>query len=166
MPTRSGVCPAGHDQPLTHVTLVWDEGRREEWLRLGRPAAHRIIDRRTRVESYAPGGVFALVRWAGNAFGTVRSRLEVMRAVGAGEAFTAVPQVDPGAEILLSVRGWPKVRRVLGLIDRVEQGGFDPCAAAPEYWRHVHNRTAAGMAPRSYSGTRHAAWMQRRELVS
>ena len=54
------------DPPLTHVTLVWQEGLREDWLRFGKPVGQRIIDRRTRVESYKPGQLFAFVRWASN----------------------------------------------------------------------------------------------------
>ncbi len=156
--TRSG------DAPLTHVTLVWQKGIREDWLRFGRPVAERIVDRRTRIESYAPGQVFALVRWAANDFGTVRSTLAIVLAVGRAHAFTTVPQVDPGGELLLSVRGWPRVRRVLTLIDALEAAGIDPCEAAPDHWRHVHNRLSAGLEPRAYAPGRHRAWLRRRKL--
>lgn len=154
------------DPPLTHVTLVWREGVCEDWLRFGKPVAGRIIDRRTRIESYAPGQVFALVRWASNDFGTRRSELAIVRAVGRGEAFTTLPQVDPGGEILLAARGWPRVRAVLERVDAIEQAGFDPCAIAPDHWRHIHNRIAAGMPPRPYDRHRHSAWLQRRRLQS
>lgn len=157
---------AGGDPPLTHVTLTWHRGIREDWLRFGRPVAERIIDRRTRVESYAPGQVFALVRWASNDYGTRRSALAIVRAVGHGEAFSTLPQVDPGGEILLSLRGWPKVRTAFGLIDAIEQAGFDPCDIAPDHWRHMHNRLTAGMPPRAYDRHRHKAWLQRRRLPS
>ena len=40
-----------------------------------------------------------------------------MRAVGAHEPCTPITQVDPGGELLLSVRGWPKVNQVFRLID-------------------------------------------------
>lgn len=152
------------DPPLTHVTLTWRRGIREDWLRFGRPVAERIIDRRTRIESYAPGQVFGLVRWASNDYGTRHSSLAIVRAVGPGETFTTLPQVDPGGEILLSVRGWPKVRAGFALIDAIEQAGFDPCAVAPDHWRHMHNRLAAGMQPRAYDRSRHRAWCLRRRL--
>jgi hypothetical protein len=35
---------------------------------------------------------------------------------------------------------------------------------APEHWRHVHNRLAAGETPRPYTRERHRAWLLRREL--
>ncbi|MGV2497627.1 DUF2840 domain-containing protein [Pelagerythrobacter aerophilus] len=156
--TRSG------NPPLTDVTLVWQEGVREDWLRFGKPVAERIVDRRTRIESYAPGHVFALVRWAANDYGTVRSTLYIVCAVGRSEGYTTVPQVDPGGELLLSVRGWPRVRRVLALIDAVEAAGTDPCDTAPDYWRHIHNRLAAGLPPRAYAPGRHRVWLGRRKL--
>ncbi len=146
---------------LTHVTLVWREGQHEDWLRFGKPVAERIVDRARRIESYRPGQVFALVRWASNTFGTVRSELDIVRAVGSGEPYTTVPRVDPGGELLLSARGWPKVERVLRVVDALEAAGHDPFATAPDYWRHVHNRLVAGLTPRTYSVEHHRAWALR-----
>lgn len=152
------------DPPLTHVTLVWREGVCEDWLRFGIPVAERIIDRRTRIESYAPGQIFALVRWASNDYGTRRSQLMILRAVGKGEPYSTLPQVDPGGEILLSVCGWPKVRTVFEHIDAIEAAGFDPCDIAPDHWCHMHNRLAVGLSPRRYDRHRHRAWCLRRRL--
>lgn len=154
------------DPPLTHVTLVWHEGVCEDWLRFGKPVAERIIDRRKRIESYAPGQMFALVRWASNDYGTRRSMLVIVRAVGHGETCSTLPQVDPGGEILLSVRGWQKVRTAFGLIDAIEEAGYDPCDIAPDHWRHMHNRLSAGMQPRPYDRHRHRAWCLRRRTSS
>lgn len=150
---------------LTHVTLVWHEGRREDWLKFGKPVAEQIVSRSKRIESYAAGQVFGLVRWASNEYGTVRSTLHIVRAVVSGEPVTPVPQVDPGGEILLSVHGWPKVVQVFRLIDAIEASGIDPCDVAPDHWRHIHNRMAGREAPRSYSSARHRAWLQRRALL-
>jgi hypothetical protein len=152
------------EPPLTHVTLLWREGEHEDWVRFGKPVAERVIDRRRRIESYAPGQVFALVRWASNAYGTVRSTLDIVRAVGRGQAFTTLPLVDPGGELLLAARGWAKVRAVLQAIDGIEAAGNDPCHIAPDHWRHIGNRLACGMQPRAYDGRRHRAWLARRRL--
>ena len=46
---------------LTEVELYWLEGRIERWIRFGRDVEERIIDRRRRVLSFAPGTVFAFV---------------------------------------------------------------------------------------------------------
>ncbi len=162
-PTERGGAGSG-DPTLTHVTLVWRGGVQEDWLRFGKPVAERILNRRTRIESYAPGQVFALVRWASNDYGTVRSTLTIAQAVNTCEPFTTLPQVDPGAQILLSVRSWPKVRQVFALIDAIEDVGIDPCDVAPDHWHHVHNRLAAGMQARSYSPARHRDWLRRRKL--
>ena len=53
---------------LTHVELLWLEKRIENWIRFGRVAAEQILDRRRRVVSFAPGSIFAFVRWASNEF--------------------------------------------------------------------------------------------------
>lgn len=155
-----------HNSYLTHVTLVWREGRREDWLRFGKPIANRIIDRRRRIESYAPSQVFALVRWASNDYGTVRSTLDIVRALDADERCTPIPQVDPGGELLLTVRGWPKVAQIFRLIDAIEASGIDPCEVAPDHWRHIHNRMAARERPRGYSPSRHRVWLRRKALLS
>ena len=99
-----------------------------------------------------------------NDFGTVVSRIDILRAVMPGEAFSTVPYVRPGGEIYLRQSGWPKVERVLQAIDAVEQIGIDAADACPDHWRHVHNRLAAGEAPRPYSPDRHDAWLQRRRI--
>ncbi|HQV03482.1 MULTISPECIES: DUF2840 domain-containing protein [unclassified Novosphingobium] len=151
---------------LTHVTLVWREGEREDWLKFGKPVAERIVDRRQRVESYASDQVFGLVRWAANDYGTIRSALDVVRAVGAHESCTPIAQVDPGGDLLLSVRGWPKVNQVFCLIDAIEASGIDPCEVAPDHWRHIHNRMAGRERPRDYSLARHRAWLQRKVLLA
>lgn len=157
---------ADHRQLLTHVTLVWHKGRREDWLKFGKPVANRIIDRRCRQESYCPGQIFALVCWAANDYGTTHSSLYIVRAAQAGDQIIPVPQVDPGGDLLLSVHGWTKVTSVFRLIDAIEASGIDPCEVAPDHWRHVHNRIAARETPRGYSPPRHRAWLQRKKLSS
>jgi hypothetical protein len=150
---------------LTDVELLHLEGRLERWIRFGRPAAERRVDRRRRVVAFTPGSVFALVRWQAGEHGTAVSRIDILRAVRPGEAFTTVPFVAPGAELLLHIQGWPKVQRVLGAIDAVEALGIDPRHASPEHWRCLHNRLAAGEPPRPFDLRRHKAWRLRRGLA-
>ncbi len=150
---------------LTHVELIWIEKRIEHWIRFGRDAGEQILDRRRRVLSFAPDSIFAYVRWAANDFGTVVSRLDILRAVHPGEAYSAIGYVRPGGEILLRMSGWPKVERVLQAIDAVEAIGIDPADAAPDHWRHVHNRLVADEQPRCYTPARHAAWLKRRRIA-
>ncbi|RJE84215.1 DUF2840 domain-containing protein [Paracoccus onubensis] len=150
--------------PITLVDLIWQEKSIEHWLRFGRSCyGHRIDGSRTRV-GFAPGIVFALIRWAGNEYGTVVSRLDILRAVSRGEPFQTLPFIRPGAEILLRITGWPKVERVLQVIDAIEALGIDSCEVSPEYWRHLHHRIAAGEPFRTYTRARHAAWLKRRKV--
>lgn len=151
---------------LTHVELLWIEGKIERWIRFGRVAQERILDRRRRVVSFAPGGVFAFVRWASNDYGTLVSRIDILRACGPGEPRSTVPGVTPGGEVLLRISGWPKVERALAAIDAVEALGLPPEDACPDHWRHVHNRISAGETPRPYARDRHRAWLLRREMTA
>ena len=58
---------------------------------------------------------------------------------------------------LLRLSGWPKVEKVLHAIDGTEALGIDPADAAPDHWRHIHNRLSVGEQPRPYSRSRHQA---------
>lgn len=164
------VVPGGEQRSpcsgITTVELTWVEQATERWIRFGVPVLDQVIDRRRRLLSFAANSVFAFVRWASNDYGTVLSRLDIVRTVGPGEAYSTLPCVSPGGESLLHLGGWPKVRACLALIDEIEDLGVDPCAVAPDYWRHAHNRLIAGHRPRAYSLARHRAWLLRRELTA
>ena len=149
---------------LTEVELTWIEKKLEHWIRFGRITQDRILTRKTRVVGFRPRAIFAFVRWAANDYGTIVSRIDVVRAVDAGEPYTTLPFVRPGGDILLHIEGWPKVQQVLAAIDAVEMAGVDPCDAAADHWRHVHNRIAVGHQPRPYTMERHRAWLKRREI--
>lgn len=151
---------------LTHVELIWVEKKIEHWIRFGRPVGDRILDRRRRIVSFSVGSIFAFVRWASNDYGTIVSRIAVVRAVAAGEPYSTLPSVQPGGEILLHIDGWPNVETVLRAIDAIETVVGDPADAAPDHWRHVHNRIVAGHQPRVYSIERHRAWALRRAVQS
>lgn len=149
---------------LTHVELTWIEKHTENWIRFGHHVADRIIDRRRRVVSFAVGSIFAFVRWQANDYGTVRSKIDIIRCVGEGDAYSTTPCVQPGGAMLLSLSGWPKVEQTFKLIDSIEASGIDPCDVAPDHWRHIHNRLAVADVPRAYSGERHRAWLLRKGL--
>jgi Protein of unknown function (DUF2840) len=150
---------------LTTVELLWLEKRIENRIRFGKPVSEKVIDRHRRALSFAAGSIFAFVRWTSGDFGTVLSRIDILRAPGPGQRYSTVPWVSPGGESLLRLSGWPKVERVLQLIDAVEALGIDPAGAAPEYWHHVHNRLSVNEAPRIYTRARHLAWLHRRRVT-
>jgi hypothetical protein len=149
----------------TQVDLLWLDGQIERWIRFGRSAGERIIDRRRRIVEFAPGAVFSFVRWRNGDYGTVESRIAILRAVRPGEAFTTYPFVAPGAEILLNLGGWARVQAVLEAVDAVERLGMIASAVAPDYWRHVGARLGVGLPPRAYDRARHRAWLLRRKLA-
>ncbi len=150
---------------FTEVELLWLEKRIENRIRFGHSVEERILDRRRRVQSFAPGSIFAFVRWTSNDFGTAISRIDILRAVAPGQRCSTVPYVKPGGDILLRLSGWPKVERVLQLIDAVEALDIDPADAAPDYWHHVHNRMSVNENPRPYTKARHQAWLQRQRTM-
>lgn len=151
---------------LTTVELLWLEKRIENRVRFGRAVSERVFDRNRRVLSFAAGSIFAFVRWTSNDFGTVLSRIDILRAVAPGQRYSTVPWIKPGGESLLRLSGWPKVERVLQLIDAVEALGIDPADAAPDHWHHVHNRLSVNETPRAYTRSRHQAWLHRRRVTS
>ena len=145
----------------TEVELYFLKGKIERWIRFGTPVSERTLDRRQRIVSFEPGSIFAFIRWASNDYGTLVSRIDILRACKSGEAYSSIPGVRPGAEILLRTVGWETVQRVLRAVDAVEALGFAPQDICPDHWRHVHNRLAAGLPARPYSRERHQAWLLR-----
>jgi hypothetical protein len=149
---------------LTLVELLWLKKRIENWIRFGRIAEEHVLDRQRRIVSFAPDSIFAFVRWASNDYGTVVSRIDILRAVRPGERYLTVPYVRPGGESLVRLSGWPKVEKVLQAIDAIEALEIDPADVAPEHWRHIHNRLSVGEQPRPYTRSRHQAWLHRRKV--
>ena len=81
---------------LTTVEILWLEKRIENRVRFGRPISEKVLDRNRRVLSFSPGSVFAFVRWTSNDFGTVLSRIDILRAVTPGQPYSTVPWIKPG----------------------------------------------------------------------
>jgi hypothetical protein len=155
---------AAHEDDLTRVELTWVEKKIEYWIRFGHEAGTQILDRNRRIVSFRPGAVFAFVRWVANDYGTVISRIDIVRTVAPGCAYQTLPFVRPGGEILLKVESWPKVEDVLRHVDGIETLGVDPAEADPDHWRHVAHWMNAGEIPRPYTTKRHLAWLRRREI--
>ncbi|UHD44122.1 DUF2840 domain-containing protein [Aureimonas altamirensis] len=162
---RGRPLPGGPAPFTTLVELTWQQKKIEHWIRFGHKSYEQILDRRRSVVGFAPNAVFAFVRWASNDFGTIISRIDIVRAIGRGEPFQTLPFVRPGGDILLRLDSWPKVEKALHAIDAVEALGLDPADVAPEHWRHVHNRLTAGEEPRAYTPDQHAAWIKRRKIA-
>lgn len=149
---------------LTLVELTWREKRIEHRIRFGRIVEEHRLDRHRRIVAFAPGSVFAFVRWAANEYGTIISRIDIVRSVESGEPFQTLPFVRPGGDILLRISGWPKVQRVLAAIDAIEALDIDPADVAQEHWRHLNHRIGVNEPFRIYSHEQHHAWLLRREV--
>src|SRR5260370_23989109 len=111
---------------MTEVMLIFYEGRIEHWLRFGTQDRERILDRRRRVIAFAPDEIFAFVRWEANDYGTVLSRLDILRACDAGDVISTVPGVTPGGEILLRLEVCPRGTPALDAIADLDHVGMDP----------------------------------------
>ena len=164
-PPPSGPAAQRRNPQLTYVELVFHRDRIERWVRFGQVADEQLVSRRIRFVGFAPGAVFAFVRWASNGRGGAASQLDILQAVCRSAPYSTVSGVTPGAEILLRLSGWPTVRKALEAIDAIEALGIDPSETAPDYWRHVGQRVSVGESARGYTRERHAAWLARRDLA-
>ena len=150
---------------LTRVTVLFLADRVNDRVRFGTPAGERIIDRRARIELYAPGAVFGYVQWRADRHGTQLWRVWVLQAAVPGVRAETVPGVAPSAHIWLSAAGFARVTRALALIDAIEAQELDPAALPESYWRTVHNRIAAGLEPRVYTPAEQAERQARSGLL-
>ena len=150
---------------LTQVELLWLEKRIENRIRFGRDCRGEDSRSSPTVAVICAGQHLCVRSLDSNDFGTVISRIDILRAVAPGQRCSTVPYVKPGGEILLRLSGWPKVERVLQLIDAVEALGINPADAAPDYWHHVHNRLSVNESPRPYTKSRHQAWLHRQRVM-
>ena len=150
---------------LTRVTILFLADRVNDRVRFGTRAAERIIDRRARIELYAPGAVFGYVQWRADRHGTQLWRFWVLQAATPGERAQTVPGIAPGAHVWLSAAGMARVTRALALLDAIEAGGLDPAALSESYWRTAHNRIAAGLEPRVYAPAEQAERQRRGGLL-
>jgi hypothetical protein len=81
---------------LTHVELTWLKKRIENWIRFGRITEDHVIDQQRRVVSFAPGSIFAFVRWASNDYGTVVSRIDISAPSNQASAARLCPSCARG----------------------------------------------------------------------
>lgn len=154
-------CQSGADASLTEVRLTWIVGRCEHMLRFGRVAHERIVGEHSRIVSFRPGAVFALVRRISSDFGPTCCSLSVVQAAKAGQISAPIASVIVGGERLLHVENLAHVLQVLEMVDAMEGDGIDPCDASPDHWRDVAVRLNDGRQIRPYTRARHAAWLQR-----
>lgn len=153
------------NKPLTLVNLIWLKGKIEHWIRFGNHVYHQRIDKHRRIVGFAENEIFAFVRWAANDYGTILSRIDIVKTVPFYSAWQTVPHVQPGGEILLKTHSLEKVDIVLSCIRNAEKQDIAATEICPDYWRHVHNRLVARMVPREYTREQHRAWQKRKAVM-
>ncbi len=83
-----------------------------------------------RIAFFRPGDRFGLALWEANDFGTTHWRVLVCRALRAGETGTRVPQVRPGAFVLLDIEGATRAKAALHWLSPYVQ--FGDAASLPD----------------------------------
>lgn len=136
-------------QHLTRVTLKHEEYRHRHELVFGEPVSYQdVCGDMERYAFFAPDQLFGLEVWEANDYGTVLWILYIMRAVHPGENGTPTPQVSPGAEILLAVRGQKKIRRAHSWLRSLTVANRPLASIDPDYYRASHYRFKLGIEPR------------------
>jgi hypothetical protein len=101
---------------LTEVHLEYRSNRRYRLL-FGAPFDVIAMDQPAppggRIAFFRPGDRFGLALWEANDFGTTHWRVLVCRALASHETGARVPQVRPGARVLLDVKGATRAKAAL-----------------------------------------------------
>ncbi len=136
------------------------------WIRFGEPQQWQDRDRRRAFAFFRAGQIFGYVRWEANEYGTQLWRLLVMRAGDDLHPLDRIPGVAPGGEILLDLRGTDRVKKVLAMIDALEERDFEPSEVSPDYWIYVQNRVLTRLPIRPYDLDQHRAHLLRNAVCA
>src|SRR6516162_8205843 len=144
---------------LTQVELEWVKGRIENWIRFGCAAEQGVLDSQRRIVSFAPGSIFAFIRWASNGYGTILSRIDILRAVVPGELYSTLPHVRPAVRACCTYPAGGRLRRCFTRSTPSRRWGLIPRTLRPITgvtfttgfpWGNSQDRTAAtGIRPGS-----------------
>lgn len=127
---------------LTTAALHYLDGRRNYRLLFGNPVNLVTEDYRYGethdVAYFRPGSIFAVDLWDRNEYGTMRWRVYILKAGAVGEVVDAVPQIQPGAHILLHVKGTRRCKLLMQWLRLVEAEG-DPAARPADFYTVRHH---------------------------
>ena len=151
---------------LTRVAVHFLPEFLDHWVRFGDARQIVYLDRRRAFQYFAPGQIFAYIRWEASEFGTQDWRIFVIQAGDTAFPLDRIPGVTPGGELLLNLKGGDRVKRVLAAIDAVEALDLNPAHITPDYWIYVQNRILTRLPVRPYTAEQHRAHLLRRELCA
>ena len=143
---------------LTRVMLACAADGPAVWLRFGRPMHEDDPDGAGRHVYFAAGATFArLERHAPDC-----RRLAVLRAAGPGERLLRIAGIEPGAQLLLYATTTARTEQALQAFAAIEAQRIPLDEVSEDYWRVLHQRLVAGVAPPAYTTAEHAPAALRR----
>lgn len=140
-----------NEKYLTRVELDYRQGVRNYRLLFGHPEYIVSKDHRYKVTNqlafFKPGEIFGLDLWECNDFGTTRWSVYILQAAAPGDTVMRVPQVFPGAIVLLEAYGVERAKAVLAWLSNIELGS-DPATLKPEQFLAADFRLKAAIPQR------------------
>lgn len=146
----------------TWVDLLHAPGRIERCLRFGHPTQRLQLDAQRERLQFPPRAVFAVLSQRDGGHERPARRLSILRTVSPGQAFSLLPGIEPGAQILLDLKQPLQVERALAAIADLEQAGFRAEQIASDHWVNLAGRIVSGLPIRSYDHRLDRAWRTRR----
>ena len=131
------------DFPATAVIISYRKNRQNNRLVFGSPDIEIRRGWHRKLAVFSAGQVLGYERWRGDKYGTQAWSLLVCETVDTG-AFTQVPGVMPGANLLLHTHGKTKTKRALQCLDTLRQGQTALENVPKTLWQELHHRLLAG----------------------
>lgn len=123
---------------LTCFNELYSEGNHNYRCIFGKPTQTIIVEQQFGTKKkqlwFAPKNIFCISLWDATKAGkTKRWQVYVLMSGTAGETLTSVPQVSPGAHVLMSASGARRCVFLLKWLADIEANA-DPTQFAPEYY--------------------------------
>ncbi len=140
------------DPALTEVETLYVEGLINFRLLFGHPVStverDFVYGEKTRRSLYfEAGSIFGLDLWQRNEYGTCAWAVYVLQAPAKGEHAVTVPQVKPGAKVLLEAVGLQRAAKALRLLREIEET-TDPASLSPNRFLLTDFRLKASVRQR------------------
>lgn len=123
------------DSTLTSVTVQQIEGHSNFRVIFGDPHSKTPINSPSESKPknlwfFKPGSIFCLDLFKRNQYGTTEWAVYVLQAAFPGETIVPVPQVNPGAKVLLEAHGKKRAQTALRELAEIQKR-VDPTTLSP-----------------------------------